>query len=381
MKWSKVYREFFESERTAGLLLMVCTVVSLLLTYFLGSSYAHLWHTHFFNHPVEFWINDGMMTVFFLLVGLEIKREIYVGEFSDLKKSMMPLIAASGGMVVPAAIYLAFNAGTATSKGFGIPMATDIAFSLAVLSLLGNRVPASLKLFLTALAIADDLGAIVIIAVFYTSGISLANLGMALIVYIAMLLLSKQNVQHLSIYVVLGIALWFFMYRSGIHPTIAGVLIAFAIPFSKEGSPSLSDKLQHALHKPVAFLVLPLFALANTAIVLSLSAFTEVATPSGYGIIFGLLLGKPLGIFLFVLAGVALNVCTIPSGMNRHHLFWCGVLAGIGFTMSIFITLLAFDQAALLNASKVAIIIGSLLSGILGYTGLRLTLNKRRLKF
>ncbi|MBS1490061.1 MAG: Na+/H+ antiporter NhaA [Bacteroidetes bacterium] len=374
--WSKIYYDFFESERTAGLLLIICTIVSLWLTYYTGTSYEQIWHLQFLDHPLVFWINDGLMTIFFLLVGLEIKREMYVGELADVRKSLLPLVSAAGGMAVPAAIYLLFNEGTDSAKGFGIPMATDIAFSLAVLSLLGSRVPTSLKLFLTALAIADDLGAIVVIALFYASGFSFFNFGLAGIVWGVMLILKNKNCYSLPVYLLLGVALWFFMYRSGIHPTIAGVLMAFAIPFSSNSKNSLSHVLQRRLHKPVAFFILPLFALANTAIVISPSFFQDVASPVGYGIIFGLMLGKPLGIFLFAMAGVAMKVCVIPSEMSRPQLFWCGALAGIGFTMSIFITLLAFDEPVLLNASKGAILIGSLLSGILGYTGLRQTIKK-----
>ncbi|MBS1486725.1 MAG: Na+/H+ antiporter NhaA [Bacteroidetes bacterium] len=376
MKLLKLDKEFFESEQTAGILLMCCTVASLLLTNFLGISYSGVWHTPFFHQSVEFWVNDGLMTIFFLLVGLEIKREMYAGELSDIRKSLLPLLAAAGGMVVPAAIYLAFNAGTSSSKGFGIPMATDIAFSLAVLSLLGKRVPPSLKIFLTALAIADDLGAIVIIALFYSSDFSVAHFGLAIVVLVAMLVLNRMNFRHLWAYLALGAALWYFMHRSGIHPTIAGVLIAFAIPFSKKEQNSLSHKLQHHLHKPVSFFILPLFALANTAITISPTFLADLATPTSYGIIFGLLLGKPLGIFLFAMTGVAIGICALPAGMSRSQLFWCGVLAGIGFTMSIFITLLAFDDLQLLNASKIAIMVGSLLSGVVGFVGLRLVLGR-----
>jgi NhaA family Na+:H+ antiporter len=314
------------------------------------------------------------MTIFFLLVGLEIEREIYKGELSDIRKAMLPVIGAIGGMLVPAAIHFVFNHGTISQNGFGIPMATDIAFSLAILSLLGNRVPVALKIFLTALAIIDDLGAILVIALFYSKNISFTYLGIALLLFFLMLVLNRFKFYRSWVYLIIGIAMWFFMYRSGIHPTITGVLLAFALPFGTGNKKSSSYILQHRLHKPVAFVILPLFALANTAILIPPSIFTGLTTPNSYGIIFGLLLGKPLGIFLFSVAGAAIGLCTIPTDIKRRHLLWTGLLAGIGFTMSIFITLLAFNDETLVYGSKIAIITGSVLSGTFGYLGLRLTL-------
>jgi NhaA family Na+:H+ antiporter len=376
MKLSKLFKEFFESEKTSGVILIFCTIISLALTNFLGRSYAAIWHVHIFFKPLEFWINDGLMTIFFLLVGLEIEREIYKGELSNIRSAMLPVLAAIGGMLAPAIIHFCFNFGTVSQNGFGIPMATDIAFSLAILSLLGNRVPVGLKVFLTALAIIDDLGAIIVIALFYSKTISLAYLGLAFLLFCTLLILGRLKVYYIWIYLIPGVAMWFFMYRSGIHPTITGILLAFAIPFGEGHQRDLSYKLQHWLHKPVAFVILPLFALANTAMLIPSSVFTELATPNSYGIVVGLFIGKPLGIFLFSLAGAAIGLCSIPADIERRHLLWTGFLAGIGFTMSIFITLLAFKEETLIHGSKIAIIVGSVLSGVFGYLGLRLTLKQ-----
>lgn len=376
IRLSRLFREFFDSETTSGVILICCTIISLVLTNFLGHSYSGFWHIHVFSKPIEFWINDGLMTIFFLLVGLEIEREIYKGELSDVKRAMLPVLAAIGGMLIPAIIHFYFNYGRVSQNGFGIPMATDIAFSLAVLSLLGKSVPVGLKVFLTALAIIDDLGAIIVIAVFYSKTISLTYLGLAFLLFGIMLLLGRLKIYRAWIYLALGIVMWFFMYRSGIHPTITGVLLAFAIPFGEGHKTALSYKLQHRLHKPVAFVILPLFALANTAIAIPSSVLTELTTTNSYGIIFGLVAGKPLGIFLFSVAGATIGLCSIPADIKRRHLLWTGFLAGIGFTMSIFITLLAFKEETLVYGSKIAIILGSVLSGILGYFGLRLTLKR-----
>lgn len=375
MKLTKLFIDFFESEKSSGVILIACTIISLVLTNLsFGESYTHFWHSDIFSKPLEFWINDGLMTIFFLLVGLEIEREIYIGELSEIKKAMLPTIAAIGGMLIPACIHLMFNNGTSTQNGFGIPMATDIAFSLAILSLLGDRVPASLKVFLIALAIIDDLGAIVIIALFYSKSFSVTYFSFALILLFAMIILNRLKFYKIWIYLIIGGIMWFCMYLSGIHATITGVLLAFAIPFGDGSENSPSYKLQHNLHKPVAFLILPLFALANTCVIIPQSWSNDLTSLNSLGIMFGLLIGKPLGIFLFSVTGVALGFCTIPSDITKRHLLGIGILAGIGFTMSIFITLLAFNDSAIIDASKVAIIICSLLSGITGYVFLKLTL-------
>lgn len=375
MRVTNLYREFINSERSAGLLLIACTVISMLIanTSF-GSSYTHLWHVDLISKPIEFWINDGLMTIFFLMVGLEIERELYIGELSDPKKSLLPIIAAIGGMMIPALIHFIFNNNTPTQNGFGIPMATDIAFSLAVLSLLGNRVPVQLKIFLTALAIIDDLGAIIVIALFYSSNFSWMYFGLAMGVFALLFILNRLKVYYTWVYLLLGMVMWFFMYRSGVHATITGVILAFAIPFGNGKEDSVSYKLQHRLHLPVAFIILPLFALANTAIIIPSTVVNDIFSENSYGIIFGLLLGKPIGIFLFSLIGIALGYCVMPEGIRKIHLLLTGLIAGIGFTMSIFITLLAFDDSDVINASKIAVIIGSIASGIFGYLGLRAVL-------
>jgi len=375
MKASKLFSEFFESEKAAGLVLIACTAVSLSIANSgLGQSYQHLWHAGLFSRPIEFWINDGLMTLFFLLVGLEIEREIYVGEFSDLKKAMLPIMAAVGGMLVPAAIHFGLNHGTPFENGFGIPMATDIAFSLGILSLLGSRVPLMLKLFLTALAIIDDLGAIMIIALFYTDSLSWIYLVMSAALFGLMLLLNRLKVDQIWVYLALGAWLWFGLYRAGIHPTITGVLVAFALPFRDGGEKSPSFRLQHMLHKPVAFLVLPLFALANTAIAVSADVIHSMGEANNLGIIGGLVLGKPIGIVLFSLLGIGLGWSALPQGINKTHLTGAGMLAGIGFTMSIFITLLAFSDMGTIVNAKVAVLLASLIAGVAGYIWLRMTL-------
>ncbi len=375
MKLTKLFTEFTNSEKASGLVLVACTIISLIAA---NSSfwqhYIHLWHFTIFNKPLEFWINDGLMTLFFLLVGLEIERELYVGELSDIKKSLLPVFAALGGMLLPALIHFSFNKGLVSQTGFGIPMATDIAFSLAVLSLLGNRVPLSLKIFLTALAIIDDLGAILVIALFYSSNFLILYFSLAILIFVIMLLLRKYKIQQLWLYLLLGCIMWFFMYRSGIHATITGILLAFAIPFGKGEETSISHKLQQRLHLPVAFFILPIFALANTAIHIQPELLSNLSSANSYGIMLGLIVGKPMGIFLFCMLGITLGLCTLPEGINKKHLFLTGLLAGIGFTMSMFITLLAFTDLQIINVSKIAVIISSLIAGLLGYVGLRFTL-------
>jgi NhaA family Na+:H+ antiporter len=375
---TRLFNEFTGSEKSAGVLLFFCAVVSLLFAnVFFGEPYVHIWHAKIFSRPLEFWINDGLMTVFFLLVGLEMEREVYRGELSDSKKALLPLIAALGGMLVPAAIHFSFNNNTEWQKGFGIPMATDIAFSLAILSLLGKRVPASLKIFLTALAIIDDLGAIIVIAIFYSNELSLIWLGFAALVFSVILVLNRLRVYLLWVYLLLGAILWFCVVHSGVHGTISGVLLAFAIPFGSGDEKSISHVLQHRLHKPVAYFILPLFALANTAIIISSSVFNDLSTSNSLGIILGLLAGKPLGIFLFSALGIFLGICTLPMGVRKKHLFGTGLVAGIGFTMSIFISLLAFEDKATIDSSKISVLIGSLLSGIIGYWWLKITLARK----
>jgi NhaA family Na+:H+ antiporter len=359
------------------LVLLICTALSLSLTNSgLGMSYSHFWHSDILNKPVEFWINDGLMTVFFLLVGLEIEREFYIGELAVIKQAMLPVLAAVGGMAVPAIIHFAFNNGLPTQNGFGIPMATDIAFCLGILSLLGKRVPGSLKVFLAALAIIDDLGAILIIALFYSKGITIVYLGVGALIFSLMIVFNRIRLYKTWVYLLMGCFLWFCLYRAGIHPTITGILLAFALPFGKGDERSLSYKLQHRLHPIVAFGVLPLFALANTAIVIPSSFIHELTSPNSMGIILGLTIGKPLGIFLFAVSGIALGLCSLPDELRRSYLLGASFLAGIGFTMSVFITLLAFDDSTTVELSKIAVIVGSTLAGIIGYIWLRVSLNR-----
>ncbi|MBO9563634.1 MAG: Na+/H+ antiporter NhaA [Niastella sp.] len=377
MRLSRLFTEFFNSEKAGGLILVACTAVSLVIANTpVGDHYIHFWHADVANKPVEFWINDALMAIFFLLVGLELERELYIGELADIRKSLLPVFAAIGGMAVPALIHFIFNQGTPSQHGVAIPMATDIAFSLGVLSLLGNRVPPSLKVFLTALAIIDDLGAILVIAFFYSKGIASLYLGLALGVFGVMLLLNRLRMHKVWVYLLLGVVLWYFMYRSGVHATIAGVLTAFAIPFGNGDQKSPSYHLQHVLHKPVAFFILPLFALANTAIAIPDTWMEDLGSVNSLGIMLGLLLGKPVGIFLFAILSIMLGLSKIPAGLQKVNLLWTGLLAGIGFTMSIFITHLAFTDEALIVGSKIAIIIGSLLSGLLGFVLLKISLKK-----
>lgn len=375
MRLTKLFNEFFNSEKSAGLILILCCLLSLLLTNStFGHYYIQLWHFEIFSKPLEFWINDGLMTIFFLLVGLEIEREIYVGELSNIKSSLLPFFAALGGMILPALIHFIFNQGTLFQSGFGIPMATDIAFSLGVLSLLGSRVPDSMKVFLTALAIIDDLGAIIIIALFYSTGFSLLYLGFAVLIFGLMILLNRLRFYKLWVYLFLGCFMWFCIYHTGIHPTITGVLLAFAIPFNRTDEKSPSYILLHRLDKVVPFIILPLFALANTAIFFPTSIISTISNTNSYGIILGLLVGKPLGIFMFSILGAIMGLCSIPKEIKKKDILGVGLLAGIGFTMSIFITLLAFNQNASVISSKISVLIASFIAGLLGFLWLYFSL-------
>lgn len=376
MRLTKLFHDFFESEK-GGVLLIVCTIISLLLA---NSSYStgylELWHVNFGGLSIEHWINEALMAIFFFLIGLELKREIYVGELSNAKNAMLPIFAAIGGMVIPAAIYAFFNYGTNTQSGAGIPMATDIAFAIGILSLVGKRVPASLKVLLTAIAVIDDLGAILVIAVFYTTSLSLINLFIVLVVFGILLVLNRLKINYLILYIIGGIIMWYFMLHSGVHSTLAGILLAFTIPFGKGEKTSLSYKLQDWLHKPVAYIILPLFALANTAIVFGQGWDTGLAEPGSIGIFAGLIIGKPLGIIGFCFLAVTIGICTLPKGLNWKQILGIGFLAGIGFTMSIFITLLAYTDPLLITESKISILLASLISGIFGYLWLKASLKK-----
>ncbi len=378
IKSTKLFKDFFESEKAGGLILIACTLISLVLANSVFSSgYLHFWHTNFAGQPIEYWINDGLMVIFFLLIGLELEREVYLGELSNIKNALLPIFGAIGGMLVPAALYLFFNFGTNTQSGAGIPMATDIAFALGILSLLGNRVPTSLKIFLTALAVIDDLGAILVIAIFYTKTLFWNNLLIALGIFVLLLIFNRMKVRNLIPYLIGGVVMWYFMLNSGVHATITGVLLAFAIPFGNGNKKSTSFILQHFLHKPVAFIILPIFALANTAIILS-SNMGEILTQHySIGIALGLIVGKPLGIFALSFLAVKSGICQLPSDLNWKSIIGVGFLGGIGFTMSIFVTLLAFDDSTIINNAKFIILLSSLTAGIIGFSSLKLTLKSK----
>ncbi|GFO66796.1 Na(+)/H(+) antiporter NhaA [Geomonas limicola] len=375
-KFKQLFLDFLANEQTSGILLIICTAVSVALANSpLGHTYQEFWHTTLgfdlagieVRQSLVHMIDDGLMTVFFLLIGLEIEREVYVGELSSLKHASLPIFAALGGMAVPALMHYLFNAGIPTQAGFGIPTATDIAFALGILGLFGNRVPLSLKVFLTALAIIDDLGAILLIAIFYVSDFSFWYLSLALGIFALLVVLNRMRVLWLPAYLLPGAVMWYFMLKSGIHPTIVGVLLAFAIPFGGGSENFPSYRLQHALHKPVAFLIMPIFAMANTGIVVDREAFTQLLSPNALGILSGLVLGKPLGIALFSLLAVSLGLSQLPSMVNWKQLIAVGFLAGIGFTMSIFITLLAYNDPGTVQVSKLSILVASLIAGSLGF--------------
>ncbi|MGE5313730.1 MAG: Na+/H+ antiporter NhaA [Acidobacteriota bacterium] len=377
-KTAEHVQEFFQSEKAGGIVLIGCTLASLILANSgIGSLYREFWHGKIAGMSLEHWINDGLMAVFFFFVGLELKREIVAGELSDLKKASLAVVAALGGMIVPAFVYSLFNFGTDTQSGAGIPMATDIVFAIGILSLLGSRMPSSLTVLLTALAVIDDLGAIVVIAVFYSSGLSWIYLGAALVVFTALLVIGRFRGTSPVPHVIGGLLLWYCMLNSGIHATIAGVLLALAVPFGDGSAQSLSHRFEHWLDRPVSFLILPVFALANTAIALSADIGSSLLSASSLGIITGLWAGKPVGIVLFAFLGVKLGISRLPHPLTFLHIGGMGFLGGIGFTMSMFITLLAFAGPGLIAESKIAILVSSLLAGVTGYAWLRLLSSSR----
>lgn len=372
---SKTFNNFFDSEKSSGILLIICTAMAISITNSpFGMDYLSFWQRHIGNLSLEHWINDGLMAIFFLLIGLELERELYSGELSNLKNALLPIFAAVGGMVAPALIHFSLNAGTPTQAGFGIPMATDIAFALGVLAILGSRIPASLKVFVVAFAVIDDLGAIVIIATFYTTQLSIFYLAGALAVWATLVALNRLRIMPLIPYLLGGALMWFLLLKSGVHATIAGVMLAFAIPFSArdddEASPS--HKLEHFLHKPVAFIILPIFALANTGILVGAGWAQTLTSTNSLGIIAGLIAGKPLGVMVLCFFAVASGICRLPPELNWRHVAGAGILGGIGFTMSTFITNLAFpSNAEAINASKMAILSASLTAGVVGFLWLQ----------
>ena len=375
---SETFDKFFDSEKSSGILLIACTVISLVIANSpFGEAYLGFWQTKVGGLTIEYWINDALMAIFFLLIGLELERELYIGELSDFKNALLPIFAAVGGMAAPALIHFAFNAGTPTQDGIGIPMATDIAFALGVLAILGNRIPASLKVFVVAFAVIDDLGAIIVIALFYTAKLSVWYFAGAMAVLALLVVLNRAfRVMTLMPYLLGGALMWFLMLKSGIHATIAGVMLAFAIPFSAkdDDTASPSHRLEHFLHKPVAFVILPIFALANTGIPIGADWFQSLASTNSAGIMAGLLIGKPLGVTLLCLIAVASGICHLPPDLKWGHVIGAGIIGGIGFTMSIFITNLAFaGNAETINASKMAILLASLVAGTVGFLWPRFT--------
>jgi NhaA family Na+:H+ antiporter len=430
-KLLKPLNEFLHQEASGGILLIIFTVVALVWAnspWF--ESYHHLWHTHVvvaignlitFDYTIHHWINDGLMVIFFFTVGLEIKRELLVGELSSMQKASLPIAAALGGMIVPALLYVFFNTGGEGAGGWGIPMATDIAFVVGIMALLGPRVPLTLKIFVLALAIADDIGAVMVIAVFYTSEISVAALIVAAIVLVILAFLNKLGTKSLIPYAILGIILWVAFLKSGVHATIAGVLLAFTIPASaryntkkfsektrgllnkfdetgEHGENVLTNegrqtdvmaieqnckkiltplqKFEHGLHPWVSYLIIPLFALANAGVTFAgMDVIGAITSQVSLGIIVGLFVGKQVGILGFSWIAVKLKLGSLPEGVNWRKIYAAGILAGIGFTMSLFIAGLAFTEDTLIELSKIGVLSGSLLSGIIGYLLLKSTLN------
>ena len=382
------FKWFFKLEAASCLLLLISAVIALFISNSnLSNLYFETLNRYLFvginNFGIKMsllhWINDALMAVFFFFVTLEIKREFLQGELSNRKQALLPIIAAIGGMLVPALIYVYINFQTGdTLNGWAIPSATDIAFSLGVLSLLGSRVPISLKVFLTALAIIDDLGAIVIIAFFYSGDLSIKYLSLLLITFIALIILNKFNIKKFIPYLLLGLILWFFTHESGIHATISGVLLATVIPHrKKEKDFSLLTKIEHSISPYVAFGIMPLFALANAGVSLSGMNFDSLLLPVPLGILLGLFIGKQIGVFLFSIISIKLNIAQMPNNANWLNFYGVGVLTGIGFTMSLFVGNLAFvENVQYISGVKIGVLTGSLLSTVLGYTLLLLAPKK-----
>ena len=377
MRITKFFKEFFSNSQSSGILLVFCVLISLMIANSsVSAGFQSFLDQAWGPYSVSVWINDGLMAVFFLLVGLEIKRELLDGELSNFKNASLPILAAIGGMLVPAAIFTLFNHGTEYSKGWAIPMATDIAFSLAIISMLGKSVPSAVKVFLAALAIVDDLGAIVVIAIFYTDEIHWNYLLYSGIIVAILAVLNFLKVKKHIFYLIPGCVLWYFMHHSGIHATIAGVILAFCIPASKADNEEASplEKLEHFLHIPVSYAIMPIFALANTNITFKEGMVDGLFSNFGYGIVFGLILGKLIGINLFSFIAIKLKISSLPDKSRWVHMIGAGLLAGIGFTMSIFIALLSYkDNQDLQDSAKFAILTASVLAGFLGYLLLKST--------
>ena len=387
---SSPFKWFFKLEAASGLVLLISAVIALIIS---NSNFSSLYFETLQSYlfiginniglkmSLHHWINDALMAVFFFFVTLEIKREFILGELSSPKQALLPIIAAIGGMLVPALIYIYINFGNGdTINGWAIPSATDIAFSLGVLSLLGSRVPISLKVFLTALAIIDDLGAIIIIAFFYTGDLSIQYLSLLLLTFIALLILNKSGIKKFLPYLILGLILWFFTYQSGVHATISGVLLATVIPHRKKNEEySLLTKIEHNISSYVAFGIMPLFALANAGVSLDGINLESLLSPVPLGIVLGLFVGKQIGVFLFSIISIKLKIAQMPNNANWMSFYGVGILAGIGFTMSLFIGNLAFvENIEYIDGVKIGVLTGSLLSALIGYSLLLLTAKNRK---
>ena len=369
------FKEFLKSGSAGGIILLFCVVVSLLIANSsLGPSFQNFldynigWESSSIElrYPIISWINDGLMAIFFLLVGLEIKREVIEGELSSFKQASLPIMAALGGVAFPALIYHFLNTGLETHSGWAIPMATDIAFALAVISILGKSVPTSLKILLAALAIVDDLMAILVIATFYSTSLHFTYLLYAGGLFALLIAFNRLGVKNIAFYIIPGIFIWYFIHHSGIHATIAGVLVAITLPTTPDAKESPLEKLEHLLMRPVNFFIMPLFALANTNIKFESAMVDGLFTPLGMGIVLGLFIGKPVGIFIASWLSIKTGFSKMPDKAGWSHIVGVGMIAGIGFTMSIFISLLSFTSAELLVEAKFSILVGSLLSGIMG---------------
>ena len=425
-KVSTPFEHFIHAQTTTGIILIFMTILALILANTpLTEAYSHFFHTKVdlnvgswqLSHSIHHWINDGLMTIFFFLIGLEIKREILVGELSNIKVAILPILSAIGGMIFPALIYFGINYGGEGSAGWGIPMATDIAFAISALILLGNRVPTALVTFLVALAIVDDLGAVLVIAIFYTEQINMLPLGLAGVSLLILISFNRFGIHMILPYFIIGLLMWFFMLESGVHATIAGVIAAMAIPSKPKETPldftrhtknllneydtypvatdhvmhqrqkaillnikdrinavgSPSERLEHNLHLPVALIVIPLFALANAGIAIDFSSIgSTIIEPVSLGIIAGLILGKVIGIFGVAWLAIKLNIASLPHNSTMSQIFGVSFLGGIGFTMSIFVADLAFiNTSELIFQSKIGILVASLLAGLCGYLWLR----------
>lgn len=370
---------FFKNESASGLILLICAITAMIIANSnFAATYEHILHTYITIGYKEFsismsilhWINDGLMAIFFFVVGMEIKRELVIGELKSIKKTILPISAAIGGMIVPAIIYSIFNYNHQTIGGWGIPMATDIAFALGILSLVKDKAPKGIVVFLTALAIVDDLGAIIVIAIFYTNQISWIALATGLIIFITLILANKFNIKSPFVFIALGIILWVSLLKSGIHATVAGVLLGMTLPLGKnvhESKKSMLYRFEHALTPWSSFVIMPIFALANSGITVDINSLSaNLLTPVSLGIIFGLFAGKQVGVFGASYILVKLKIAKLPSQVTKRHLYGASVLSGVGFTMSLFVSSLSFADETILSTAKISIMIASVLAAILG---------------